>query len=229
MADTAVPKSEHAHLWFLLDRSGSMEEVRGAVVEGLADFLREQHTADPEARFTLVQFDDVDPHDVVIDARPLADVAPMTSEGFQPRGSTPLYDAIGALIKRVDAHVADGGHDADQVVVVMTDGMENSSIRCTQRSIFKRVAKRHERGWTFVFLGANQDSYATGGAMGVSHSNATNWSATPDGTVRAMHQLSAATQSRLRGTRTTRMATRDQFFESDPPDRDAPDEPTDSD
>jgi Mg-chelatase subunit ChlD len=87
--------AEHAHIWFLLDRSGSMESIRPAVVEGLADFLREQHAADPRARFTLVQFDDEDPQEVVVDGRALADVAPLTSEGYEPRGSTPLYDATG--------------------------------------------------------------------------------------------------------------------------------------
>ncbi len=215
MTDDNAPKAEHAHLWFLLDRSGSMEAIRPAVVEGLADFLREQHAADPEALFTLVQFDDVDPHEVVVDARPLADVAPITSEGFEPRGTTPLYDAIGTLVASVDAHVAEGGHDADQVVVVLTDGLENASSRFTQQAVFKLVAERRERGWTFAFLGANQDSYAAGGAIGLARSNTANWSATPQGTMAALHLASAATQSRLRGSRATRLETRDQFFEND--------------
>src|SRR5262245_66644489 len=110
MSDSST-RAEHAHLWFLLDRSGSMQSIRGAVVEGLAEFLKEQHNADPKALFTLTQFDDVDPQEVVIDGRPLADVAPLTSEGYEPRGSTPLYDAIGTLVERVDAHVKAGGHD----------------------------------------------------------------------------------------------------------------------
>ena len=86
MTDDNTPKAEHAHLWFLLDRSGSMEAIRPAVVEGLADFLRQQHAADPEALFTLVQFDDVDARDVVIDARPLADVAPSPRRDSSPGG-----------------------------------------------------------------------------------------------------------------------------------------------
>ena len=217
MTNDNATNTEHAHLWFLLDRSGSMEAIRPAVVEGLADFLREQHAADPEALFTLVQFDDVDPHEVVVDARPLADVAPITSEGYEPRGTTPLYDAIGTLVERVDAHVADGGHGADQMVVVLTDGLENASSRFTQQAVFKLVAERRERGWTFAFLGANQDSYAAGGAIGLARSNTANWAATQQGTMDAMHLVSTATQSRLRGSRATRLETRDQFFEEEPP------------
>lgn len=217
MTDDNKPKAEHAHLWFLLDRSGSMKAIRHAVVDGLADFLREQHAADPAALFTLVQFDDVDPHEVVVNARPLADVAPITSEGFEPRGTTPLYDAICSLVARVDAHVADGGHDADQVVVVMTDGMENASQHFTQQTVFKLIGERRERGWTFAFLGANQDSYAAGGAMGVARSNTANWAATPQGTVHALRVASAAAQTRLRGSRASRQETRDQFFVDEEP------------
>ena len=217
MTDDTRPKTEHAHLWFLLDRSGSMEAIRPAVVEGLADFLREQHAADPEALFTLVQFDDADAHEVVIDARPLADVAPLTSEGFEPRGTTPLYDAIGLLVERIDAHIEGGGHAADQVVVVLTDGHENASRRFTQQAVFELVAERREHGWTFAFLGANQDSYAAGGAIGVAPSNAANWTATEQGTRDAMLRVSTATQSRLHGSRADRLETRDRFFDDDEP------------
>ena len=111
-------------------------------------------------------------------------MAPLTSEGYQPRGSTPLYDAVGTLVERVDAHVASGGHDADQVVVVLTDGFENSSRKFSQHQVFTTVAERRERGWTFVFLGANQDAYAAGGDMGIARSNTANWVADDAGTRR---------------------------------------------
>jgi Mg-chelatase subunit ChlD len=219
MTDSST-RAEHAHLWFLLDRSGSMEAVRWAVVEGLASFLQEQHAADPEARFTLTQFDDQDPQEVVIDGKVLADVAPLTSEGYRPRGSTPLYDAIGMLVERVDAHVADGGHDADQVVVVLTDGLENASRRFTQRQVFTTITDRRERGWTFVFLGANQDAYEAGGAMGVAVGNTANWDATDRGARHAMAATSTAAAKKLRSTRAARQATREQFFEDDDSPRD---------
>jgi Mg-chelatase subunit ChlD len=215
MTDARAPKDEHAHLWFLLDRSGSMEAIRPAVVEGLADFLREQHAADPEALFTLVQFDDVDPHEVLVDARPLADVAPITSEGFEPRGTTPLYDAIGTLVQRVQAHVANGGYDADQVMVVLTDGMENASREFTQRAVFDLVTERRERGWTFAFLGANQDAYATGGAMGVAPSSTAKWAATAQGAMAAMRRASAGSHARLQGSRESRLQSRNQFFKDE--------------
>jgi hypothetical protein len=37
--------------------------------------------------------------------------------------------------------------------------LENASIEWTHPDLFRRVADLRQRGWTFVFLGANQDSY----------------------------------------------------------------------
>ena len=67
----------------------------------------------------------------------------------------------------LDRAEAAGGVGADQLVVVLTDGNENASRRWTRAAIFDRITRLQEQGWTFVFLGANQDSYATGGALGV--------------------------------------------------------------
>jgi hypothetical protein len=47
-------------------------------------------------------------------------------------------------------------------VVIFTDGLENASHEWTHKKLFGRVYALRSKGWTFVFLGANQDSYATG-------------------------------------------------------------------
>ena len=64
-----------ADIWFLLDRSGSMQSIAGDVVDGFECFFTEQRGVGGEATVTVVQFDDQDPHDVVVDARPIADCA----------------------------------------------------------------------------------------------------------------------------------------------------------
>ena len=126
-----------------------------------------------DATVTVVQFDDQDPHDVIVDARPIAEVRSIPDR-FEPRGCTPLYDALGLLLDRAEGH---GGDDADQLVVVMTDGLENASRRWDQPSLFRRIGELRDRGWTFVFLGANQDSYEAGGALGMDAGNVSNFRA----------------------------------------------------
>ena len=55
------------HTWFLLDRSGSMSSLHGAVVDGFNEFLSGQKAkAGAALRLTVVQFDDQDPYEVVV-------------------------------------------------------------------------------------------------------------------------------------------------------------------
>jgi hypothetical protein len=126
-----------------------------------------------------VQFDDADRHDVIIDAQPIEKVGSI-GDRFEPRGMTPLYDAIALLLDWAERH---GGDDADQLVVILTDGMENASGEWTHQRLFHRIAKLRDRGWTFVFLGANQDSYAVGDQMAMPAGNVSNFRADADGMV----------------------------------------------
>ena len=82
------------HIYFLLDRSGSMESMADDVVGGFNGFLATQQADGHDAVLTLVQFDSQDPHEVLVDAVPIAEVRPLDPARFQPRGAprftTPL-------------------------------------------------------------------------------------------------------------------------------------------
>ena len=101
------------HIFFLLDRSGSMEPMADDVVGGFNGFLAAQQAEGHDALMTLVQFDSQDPHEVLVNARPIAEVRPLDRARFHPRGGTPLYDAIGHLIAdatiRAEKTAIDGG------------------------------------------------------------------------------------------------------------------------
>ena len=183
-----------AGIWFLLDRSGSMASIERDVVTGFDRFFHEQRKLAGEATVTLVQFDDAEPHDVLVDARPIAKVRSIAGR-FEPRGMTPLYDAIGLLLDRAERR---GGDPADQLVVILTDGMENASHTWTQKKLFKRIAALRQAGWTFVFLGANQDSYAAGAGLSMAAGNVSNFRPDAAGTAAAYAGLSR-TVSEWRG------------------------------
>jgi hypothetical protein len=197
-----------AEIWFLLDRSGSMEAIARDVVVGFDRFFAEQRQVAGDATVTVVQFDDHDPHDVIVDARPLAEVRSI-ADRFEPRGATPLYDALGRLLDRVEAR---GGDDADQLVVVMTDGMENASRRWDQPTLFRRISDLRDRGWTFVFLGANQDSYEAGGALGVGAGNVSNFAPSADGMAATYSGLSRTVREWRGKDRVQRRRDQDDFW-----------------
>jgi len=175
-----------ADIWFLLDRSGSMASIERDVVTGFDQFFDEQRKQAGDATVTIVQFDDAEPHDVLVDAKPLAKVRSI-AERFEPRGMTPLYDAIGQLLDRAERGEGDA---ADQLVVILTDGMENASHTWTQKQLFKRVKALRAAGWTFVFLGANQDSYAAGAGLSMAAGNVSNFRPDSAGTAAAYAGLS---------------------------------------
>ncbi len=217
---SGAPDHDHhpSHIWFLLDRSGSMAGLYQDVILGLQELIREQRLADPNARLTLVQFDSEDPHEVIVDGERLADVDETTAvQRFDPRAATPLYDAIAALLGRADRHVAatDDGADADQLVVIFTDGQENASTDCNRTKAFGLIKDRRERGWTFAFLGANQDAFAAGESISIAHGSARAWEATGAGTRAAMTHLGSKTTEHLRGSRSARRDKRDRFFEDE--------------
>lgn len=155
---------------FLIDRSGSMAGMEEDVVSGFNEFVDRQREHPGACSLTLVMFDDADPCEVVYDDVPIGSIPAMAAERFQPRGTTPLLDAMGGLIRSAEERcrrLGRGAADEDQVVVVFTDGMENSSVRWNRRKLFELIKARRAAGWSFVFLGANQDSYHEAGSLGI--------------------------------------------------------------
>jgi Mg-chelatase subunit ChlD len=212
LAQQGPTEPSRADIWFLIDRSGSMSSIAEYVVQGFDEFFAEQRKQVGEATVTLVQFDGHDPHDVLVDAKPMSAVRSI-ADRFTPRGMTPLYDAIGMLLDRAEARVARTGADpADQLVVMMTDGLENTSRKWTAQAIFERIAGLRQSGWTFVFLGANQDSYATGSAMGVVAGNTSNFTASPESVLATSRGLTRTVTEWRAKPRQSRVADADDFW-----------------
>ena len=161
------------HISFLIDRSGSMSGLRSHVVDGFNGFVAEQQGKPGECALILVPFESNDPYEVVHDAVPIGKVPDLTPEQYRLRGATPLLDALGSLIKKADARLAALDLDVGQIVTVFTDGLENASRQWSRAELFDAITARKKDGWTFVFMGGNQDSYAGGrGGSGLDHGSA---------------------------------------------------------
>lgn len=201
-------KAAAADIWFLLDRSGSMQAIADDVVGGFDAFFAEQRVQPGDATVTLVQFDDRDPHEVLVDSRPIDTVHSIAGR-LRPRGTTPLYDAIGYLLDRAERF---GGNPADQLVVIYTDGLENASRKWTASRIFSRITRLQDAGWTFVFLGANQDSYTTGRTLAMSAGNTANFAASPESVAASYRGLSRSTSEWRAKDRSQRLRDSGDFW-----------------
>lgn len=198
-----------AAVWFLLDRSGSMSAIAGAVEEGFDGFFAGQRDSDGDVDVTVVQFDSAELHEVLVDRQPIASVPSMRGS-FEPRGSTPLLDAVDLLLDRAERS---GVHDADQLVVIFTDGHENASMRTSRRSLDQRINDLRLRGWTFLFLGANQDSFDSAERLGMTRASARNFDADASGVRDAYSDLDRATTVWKQRSRHERLTHRDDYWE----------------
>jgi hypothetical protein len=166
-----MTRSDLTHIYFLLDRSGSMQSIKSDIEGGFAAFVEEQRRGAGEARATLAQFDDV--YEVVYAGRPIADVPPLD---LQPRNMTALHDAMGRLITDAGAELAalpESERPGTVIVAIMTDGMENASKEWTGASIRALVSQQTDVwGWTFMYMGADQDAVEVGTSLGIAADHA---------------------------------------------------------
>lgn len=158
------------HFYVLLDRSGSMEAMRTDVIGGFNNLLAEQQADGGDARFTLVQFDSQDPHEVLVDGARITRVASISEATFVPRGGTPLLDATGRLITmasvREQQRAVLGKRPEVITIITITDGEENQSHEFSRRDIVRLMKEKEAAGWSFAFLGAGVDAYAEAGGIG---------------------------------------------------------------
>ena len=156
------------HVGLLVDESGSMSGNEPAVVGGINEFVAKL-AADQNGTKVLATLGMFDLHgnDPVVRVRfediPVSEVDTLGPGDYMPRGATPLNDAVIKTIRAMDERVKQG-HRA--MLVILTDGLENSS-RASSNKVRKLIHEREKRGWEFIYLGANQDSWAESQRIGI--------------------------------------------------------------
>ncbi len=150
---------------FVLDETGSMSSCKAETISGYNEYIK---ALDRSVRFTLTKFNS-SKLKVVHDAVKIKNVPELTNETYVPDNMTPLYDAIAATIKSTEKKAK----KSPVLFVVMTDGHENASKEHDLKSVQALIA---EKDWTFVYLGANQDAWAVGTAMGIAGANTVSYS-----------------------------------------------------
>lgn len=168
------------HNVVILDQSSSMSCIKPGVISGFNEVLSgiveaQQKYADTQEHYvTLTVFDNVMSYlhnRVAVDI-----VAPLTDVTYHPNGCTALYDAMGQTLLELEAHL-DKEEDAVGIVTIITDGEENVSRRFSGREIYSIVERLKEKGWTFAFMGTNQDVMAVAKSLNIDHSRAFDYTA----------------------------------------------------
>lgn len=156
----------------ILDESGSMSAIREQAFSGANETIQsirkaQQENPDDHQMLSFVTFDSgADKPDVriLIDCRKIEDAGDITRDQYSPSGCTPLYDAMGLSITALKGIVQEGDH---VLVTVITDGWENSSRIYTGEMVKELVDSLSGKGWTFTYIGANQDSGEIASGLGI--------------------------------------------------------------
>lgn len=199
-------KNETTELVFILDKSGSMAGLEKDTIGGFNALLEKQRKLPGEVRVTTVLFNQG--YELLHDRIPVTGVAPITEEDYQVGGMTALLDAMGSTIQKISNVQKSTMQEqrADRVMVVITtDGMENSSCEYSYKKIHEMIAmKKNTANWEFIFLGANIDAVATAKQFGVEEDFAVNYHADAEGTQLNYDVVSEAVSSFRTGKKINR-------------------------
>ncbi|MGB4590402.1 MAG: vWA domain-containing protein [Clostridiaceae bacterium] len=196
-------KTNITELVFILDKSGSMSGLENDTIGGYNAMLRKQQEESGKARITTVLFSDE--MKILHDQTDIMQIKPMTSRQYLVGGSTALLDTIGSTIHKIgnSQKYATEEFRADKVMVVITtDGMENSSREYTYEKIKHMIERQKSRfGWEFIFLGADIEAVAAAAKLGIEHDRAVNFNSDSEGT-RLNYKVISDAVSTIRANKT---------------------------
>lgn len=150
---------------FLIDKSGSMDAHADELFRAYRQFLDEQQAINLDCYVTVELFSS---HDRVMHmsnqaqasnvdvqtvcAKEKIKTAPyLNGSNFHPTGGTPILDAIGITIDRARFMISDDVN-RQVILVLITDGEENSSLEYHPIKIAGLVNDLRKGGWKFVYI-----------------------------------------------------------------------------
>ena len=188
-------RSDLTDITLVVDRSGSMQAIRDDAQGGVNALIQQQIKEPGKATLTLVQFDTE--YEVVHSGVAIGEVP---AYELVPRGMTALLDAVGRAINETGKRLSDlkkKDRPGLVIFVINTDGMENASQEFTLEQIREMIERQQTKyDWHFTYLGANQDSFAEAGRMGIRADGVADYSMDQ---VAASYDATSQKVSRMRG------------------------------
>jgi uncharacterized protein YegL len=188
----------YTHMALIVDRSGSMYGIQGDMNGAIRELLAKQ-AQEPGGLLVDITTFDSEIEFPYVDTRP----DDVKGDIIEARGTTALLDAIGVTIARLGKKFSlmkEEDRPGTVIVVIVTDGMENSSTEYTRPQIKAMVEEQTTKwNWTFMYLAANVDAFATGQGMGFAKGQTIAYAASAVGTSNVYAGLHANASRARRG------------------------------
>ncbi len=181
-------KNKKTYYQIILDKSGSMYDCILTTVQGFNEQIQmikktSKKFPEQELLVSLTTFNHEIDFDIEFE-KP-SNVHEMTSEfekneyrgkiPYYPSGTTSLYDAIGLSVRKIQQLAKEEieRDEASVVVVIITDGHENSSSEFTYNQIQHMIKNLENSGnWTFSYLSNTPDAVNYAQSMNIKRENA---------------------------------------------------------
>lgn len=194
-------KNNITEMVFILDKSGSMYGLEKDTIGGFNSMIDKQKKEDGKAYVSTVLFSDKST--VVHDRVDISEIKPMTEKDYFTDGCTALIDAVGGAIhhiRNIHKYAREEDVPENTVFIITTDGMENASHIYSSDEVKKMIEQQKEKGWEFIFIGANIDAVETASHFGISSDRAVNYHADSKGTEVVYDNICCAMSSVRNGT-----------------------------
>ena len=157
----------------IMDRSGSMWDIQKPAIMGFNEVLggvkaaAQKYAETQEQLMTLVLFDSTSIDEVYWNADP-AQVPILTDETYVPGSSTPLYDAMGRTLTKLEKELK-GDENHSVIVTVITDGYENDSHEYNLAAVKALVEHLKDAGWSFAYMGTDHDVHGVSISLSITN------------------------------------------------------------
>jgi len=189
-------KTTSMDLVLILDKSGSMYGLEKDTIGGFNSMLDKQRESDLAVRVTAVMFNNE--VSTIYNRTSLADVKNISEKEYTPQGTTSLLDAVGNTLSKMKALPDISAKGNKVLVVITTDGMENSSKEWNYAKVKKLISELQEQNFEFVFLGANIDAAKAAENIGIKKGHAMKYKNTSSGVKANFRAVSAMVEDYAR-------------------------------
>jgi uncharacterized protein YegL len=167
-------KEQKTLITLLLDRSGSMHSMKSDTIGAINSYIDNLRGSEADIRMSLVQFASISMGEIELEktfvAQKIQKIQDLSMENYKPNGGTPLIDAAVMTIKAVEESLL-GKDNIKVVVIIQTDGEENSSKKHSWSTLKSLISEKEELGWEFNFMGCGIDAYQQSEKLGLKRSN----------------------------------------------------------